>query len=314
MNKHYLALSGGVGGAKLALGLSKTCAPGDLTIVTNTCDDFNHLGMHISPDLDTVMYTLAGVSNTKLGWGRADETWNFMDTLREIGAESWFNLGDKDIAIHVERTHRLNEGETLSQVTHRLSKALAIDHTICPMSDDPISTKVTTERGELSFQHYFVRDRCEPIISAIRFEGIEKASPSPTFTHALSRPDLAGVILCPSNPFVSIDPILNMPGVRDLLTGLNVPIVAISPIVKGLAIKGPAAKMLAELGKESSVISVAEHYKGLIDGLIIDSQDAELCDTIAAMGMKVLTTNTIMKNLEDRVHLAEDTLQFIQEM
>lgn len=312
MSEHYLALSGGVGGAKLALGLSKICAPQDLTIITNTCDDFQHLGMHISPDLDTVMYTLAGVANTETGWGRAGETWNLITAIKELGGESWFQLGDKDMAVHIERTNRLNNGESLSDVTRALSQSLGIKHTFAPMSDEPIQTMVSTDRGELSFQHYFVRDRCEPVISGIRFEGMEHAHPSQAFVTALSNPDLAGVILCPSNPFVSIDPIINIPGVREMLAKLTVPIVAVSPIVKGLAIKGPAAKMLKELGKESSVQSVAQHYKGLIDGLIIDEQDRDIRETIEAIGIQVKVTNTIMKTLDERINLAKSTLKFIQ--
>lgn len=314
MSAHYLALSGGVGGAKLALGLSKICVPEDLSIITNTCDDFTHLGLHISPDLDTVMYTLAGVSNTQTGWGRAGETWNFISVMKEIGGESWFQLGDKDMAVHIERTNRLKKGESLSTVTLALSKSLGIEHAIIPMSDDQIQTMVTTEQGELAFQHYFVRERCEPKISGIRFDGIEEAQPSPAFVTALSNPNLAGVILCPSNPFVSIDPILNIPGVREMLDKLTVPIVAISPIVKGLAIKGPAGKMLQELGKQVSVLSIAEHYEGLVDGLIIDAEDADISAAIHAMGIKVKITNTIMKSLEDRKNLAYATLQFIQDM
>lgn len=314
MSAHYLALSGGVGGAKLALGLIQICSSDDLTIVTNTCDDFTHLGLHIAPDLDTVMYTLAGVANTQTGWGRTGETWNFIESLKELGGEGWFQLGDKDMAVHTERTNRLNKGESLSAVTQTLSRALGIKHAIVPMSDDRVQTMVTTEQGELSFQHYFVRDRCEPKISAIRFDGINEARPSPDFVAALSHPELAGVILCPSNPFVSIDPILQIPGVRDMLDKLTVPIVAISPIVKGLAIKGPAAKMLQELGKESSVQSIAQHYEGLVDGLVIDTQDSDIRAKIEAMGMKVKVTNTIMNTLDDRKDLAATTLQFIEEM
>ncbi|MCF8474005.1 MAG: 2-phospho-L-lactate transferase [Emcibacter sp.] len=314
MTAHYLALSGGVGGAKLALGLSKICSQGTLSIVTNTCDDFTHLGLYIAPDLDTVMYTLADVVNTKTGWGRADESWNLMNVLKTIGGESWFLLGDKDMAVHIERTNRLNKGESLSAVTQALTQALNIEHAIVPMTDDRVQTMVTTELGEMAFQHYFVREGCQPKISSIRFDDIENARPSPAFTAAIADPELAGVILCPSNPFVSIDPILHIPGVRDMLNKLKVPIVAISPIVKGLAIKGPAAKMLQELGKEASVYSIARHYKGLINGLIIDTEDAPHGPTIEAMGIRVKVTNTIMKNLDDRKNLAATTLQFIQDI
>lgn len=223
-------------------------------------------------------------------------------------------MGDKDMAVHIERTHRLNKGESLSAVTQTLSRALGIEHAIVPMSDDRVQTMVMTEQGELSFQHYFVRDRCAPKISGIRFDGINEARPSPGFVAALSNPELAGVILCPSNPFVSIDPILQIPGVRAMLDKLTVPIVAVSPIVKGLAIKGPAAKMMQELGNQASVLSIAKHYKGLVDGLIIDTEDGDISAAIHAMGIKVKITNTIMKSLVDRKNLAASTLQFIEEM
>ena len=314
MSDHFIALSGGVGGAKLALGLSRVLAPKDLTIVANTGDDFVHLGLHIAPDLDTVMYTLAGVSNTGTGWGRAGETWNFMTALGELGGETWFNLGDKDMATHIERAERLRRGETLSQVTSVISKALGIRHAIVPMSDDALRTMIKTPQGELMFQHYFVRERCEPKLTAVRFEGADTARPAPAFLSALQDDDLAGVIICPSNPYVSVDPILALPGIRETLRDITAPIVAVSPIVKGIAIKGPAAKMMDELGMEASVETVARHYRGLVDALVIDNQDAGARTSVEAEGMEVGITNTIMNTLAEREQLAEYVVDLAKEM
>ena len=314
MSDHFIALSGGVGGAKLALGLANVLAPEDLTIVANTGDDFVHLGLHIAPDLDTVMYTLAGVSNTETGWGRAGETWNFMAALGELGGETWFNLGDKDLATHLERAERLRGGESLSQVTSAISKALGIKHAVVPMSDDPVRTIIVTADGDLAFQHYFVRERCEPRITAVRFDGAETARPAPAFLQALEDRNLAGVIICPSNPYVSVDPILALPGIRETLRDIAAPVVAVSPIVKGMAIKGPAAKMMAELGMEASVETVARHYQGLVDGLVIDTEDADARAAVEGLGMRALVTNTIMKTLEDRTDLARACIDFSKQL
>ncbi len=303
-------MSGGVGGAKLALGLARVLAPGDLTVVANTGDDFIHMGLHIAPDLDTVMYTLAGIANTDTGWGRAEETWNFMAVLGELGGETWFQLGDKDLAVHIERAGRLGQGQSLSAVTAALSHALGVEQTIVPMSDDPVRTMLMTAGGELSFQHYFVRDRCQPRISAVRFEGAEAARPAPAFLRALENTDLAAVIICPSNPYVSVDPILALPGIREALGNLAAPVVAVSPIVGGAAIKGPAAKMMAELGMAAGVETVARHYQGLADGLVIDDQDAASRAAIEAGGMAVSVTRTIMKTLAQREQLARDVIDF----
>ena len=314
MSDHFIALSGGVGGAKLALGLANVLAPEDLTIVANTGDDFVHLGLHIAPDLDTVMYTLAGVSNTETGWGRAGETWNFMAALGALGGETWFNLGDKDLATHLERAERLRGGESLSQVTSAISKALGIKHAVVPMSDDPVRTIIVTADGDLAFQHYFVRERCEPRITAVRFDGAETARPAPAFLQALEDRNLAGVIICPSNPYVSVDPILALPGIRETLRDIAAPVVAVSPIVKGMAIKGPAAKMMAELGMEASVETVARHYQGLVDGLVIDTEDADARAAVEGLGMRALVTNTIMKTLEDRTDLARACIDFSKQL
>ena len=275
MKRRYLALCGGVGGAKLAFGLSRLLAPNALTVVVNTADDFTHLGLRISPDIDTVAYTLANLADRERGWGLAGETWKFMAALRQLGGEDWFQLGDGDLAMHVERTRRLAEGQSLSEVTWSLTRALGIDHAIVPMSDDPIATRVLTDGGELDFQRYFVGARCEPVVRGIRFEGVEGASASPGFRAALEATDLGGVIICPSNPYLSIDPILATPAVADMIRGLRAPVVALSPIVGAEAIKGPTAKIMREMGIAPSAASIAYHYGDLIDGLIIDEANAD---------------------------------------
>jgi LPPG:FO 2-phospho-L-lactate transferase len=305
-----VALSGGVGGAKLALGLSRILAPAQLDIIVNTGDDFEHLGLMICPDLDTLTYTLAGLNNTETGWGRAGETWTFMTSLRALGGESWFQLGDGDLAIHVERTRRLAAGEPLSRVTAELTARLGIEFSVIPMSDDPVRTFVETAAGALAFQHYFVRDQCAPEVTGFEFRGAKTATPSPMALGALADPALDAVVICPSNPFISIDPILAVPGLRGAIEDAAAPVIAVSPIVGGKAIKGPTAKMMLELGVTQSAASIARHYDGLIDGFVLDSEDAASGDEIRALGLDVLTTNTVMQSLEDRVSLAADVLEF----
>ena len=305
-----VALSGGVGGAKLALGLSRILAPAQLDVIVNTGDDFEHLGLTICPDLDTLTYTLAGLNNTETGWGRAGETWTFMASLRALGGESWFQLGDGDLAIHVERTRRLAAGEPLSRVTAELTARLGIELSVIPMSDDPVRTFVETAAGVLAFQHYFVRDQCAPEVTGFEFRGAKTATPSPMALGALADPALDAVVICPSNPFISIDPILAVPGLRGAIEDAAAPVIAVSPIVGGKAIKGPTAKMMLELGVTQSAASVARHYDGLIDGFVLDSEDAASGDEIRALGLDVLTTNTVMQSLEDRVSLAADVLEF----
>jgi LPPG:FO 2-phospho-L-lactate transferase len=305
-----VALSGGVGGAKLALGLSRILAPAQLDVIVNTGDDFEHLGLTICPDLDTLTYTLAGLNNTETGWGRAGETWTFMASLRALGGESWFQLGDGDLAIHVERTRRLAAGEPLSRVTAELTARLGIEFSVIPMSDDPVRTFVETAAGALAFQHYFVRDQCAPEVTGFEFRGAKTATPSPMALGALADPALDAVVICPSNPFISIDPILAVPGLRGAIEDAAAPVIAVSPIVGGKAIKGPTAKMMLELGVTQSAASVARHYDGLIDGFVLDSEDAASGDEIRALGLDVLTTNTVMQSLEDRVSLAADVLEF----
>jgi LPPG:FO 2-phospho-L-lactate transferase len=306
-----MALCGGVGGAKLAFGLTQMLAPADLTIVVNTGDDFTHLGLHVSPDIDTVAYTLAGLADRGRGWGLAGETWQFMDQLKRLGGEGWFNLGDRDLAMHVERTRRIAAGETLSQVTAALTAALGIAHSVVPMSDDPLRTIVQTAEGELTFQRYFVGDQCRPVATGVRFEGATAAAPSPGLRTALARRDVAAVIVCPSNPYLSIDPILAVPGVRPGLEALDAPFVAVSPIVGGRALKGPAAKLMLELGVAPGVAAIAGHYGTMLHGLVADREDAE---ALAVLGLPTLATGAVMHDDKDRIRLARETLAFALEL
>jgi LPPG:FO 2-phospho-L-lactate transferase len=311
---HVLALCGGVGGAKLAFGLAAELAGEDLTLAVNTGDDFEHLGLTVCPDIDTVLYTLSGLSDRERGWGLAGETWNFMAAVRRLGGEDWFQLGDQDLATHVERSRRLAAGESLSAVTARLASALGLAPAIAPMSDQPVRTFVRTDDGELAFQHYFVRERCAPAVRGIRFEGAEQARPSAALAAALARPDLAAIVICPSNPYLSVDPILAVPGVCEALKQSPAPVVAVSPIIAGQALKGPAAKLMAELDVEPGVEAVARHYAGLIDGLVIDTADAARAPAIEALGVRALSAASIMRSDDDRRRLARETLAFAADL
>jgi LPPG:FO 2-phospho-L-lactate transferase len=305
-----LALAGGVGGAKLAHGFSMQLEPRDLLVVVNTGDDFTHLGMHISPDLDTVMYWLAGQNDPARGWGLAGETWNFMGALERLGGPIWFNLGDRDLATHVERTRRLSAGDTLSAVTRYLCGRLGVTHRVAPMSDDKVRTIVHTDEGELEFQQYFVGRHCEPQVLRIAFENAEAALPSPAFDAALASANTNAIVICPSNPFLSIEPILQIRGVRERIAQSRAPVVAVSPIVAGDAIKGPAAKIMREMGREASALEVARHYRGLIDGIVIDALDAALKPQIETLGLSVAVTNTIMRSRSDQMQLARTAIEF----
>jgi LPPG:FO 2-phospho-L-lactate transferase len=307
---HYLALSGGVGGAKLALGLMHVLAA-RLTVAVNTGDDFEHLGLHVSPDVDTALYTLADLVNPETGWGRKNETWTFMAALKAMGGPGWFNLGDGDLAMHVERTRRLRAGEPLSTIIDDVREKLGIPCRILPMSDDPVRTFVDTDQGMLEFQQYFVREQCRPRVQAIRFEGAAKARPLPALEQTLLRAGLGGIILCPSNPYLSVDPILAVPGMRDLLRRTGAPVIAVSPIVAGQAIKGPTAKIMGELGLPSDAVAVARHYRGLIDGFVLDAADASLQDRLDS---PVNVTNTVMRTLPDKIQLAQACLTFCERL
>ena len=302
-----LAITGGVGGAKLALGLSKILNPDELLFLVNTGDDFQHLGLEISPDLDSLLYALSGKNNPELGWGRANETWACISELEELGADSWFRLGDRDLALHLVRTQMLNQGATLQNVADRLSESLGIDHRIAPMSNDKISTTVNTPNGKLAFQEYFVREQCEPAVIDFDFKGIEKSTPNPVVMSWLDECD--GIIICPSNPYVSVDTILSVPKYRDAFQ--SKPVIAVSPIVGGLAIKGPAAKMMTELGVPPTPIAVANHYGSLLSGFVLDQTDHEQAKDIA---IPSIVTQTIMLTLQDRIGLAEQCVRFLEEL
>jgi LPPG:FO 2-phospho-L-lactate transferase len=300
-----LALSGGVGGAKLALGLRNVVSAGKLTIVANTGDDFEHLGLHVSPDIDTLLYTLAGLDNPATGWGRRDETWTFMSALAGLGGETWFRLGDGDLAIHVERTRRLSAGEPLSSIIRDFGKRLGVGATIVPMSDDPVRTRVRTAAGWLDFQRYFVEQQCRPEVTEFSYGGAPTAKPHPDFVAALAHPELRAVVICPSNPFISIEPILTVPGVREALLACAAPVVAVAPIVGDQAIKGPTAKMMRELGLRISAETVAQRYADILDGYVVDDSDAPL---LATLPIPAIAAKAVMVSLADREQLAKMTL------
>ena len=308
MKTKVLALCGGVGGAKLALGLSRILKPEALLTVVNTGDDFRHLGLHVSPDLDTVMYTLAGAADPERGWGLAGETWHFMQALARLGGPDWFNLGDKDLATHIYRTQALEQGMGLAEVTRALCRAFDIAHPVLPMSDDPLQTIVCTDQGELPFQDYFVRLACRPRVQAIRFNGADTARPHPDFASWLSSVETDAIILCPSNPFLSIAPILSLPGIRAALQSTSAPVIAVSPIVGGKALKGPAAKIMTDLEMPTNNLSIATYYRDFLDVLIIDSCDAQEVKAIERLGITVKVAGTVMRSLQDRVGLAETVL------
>lgn len=306
MPRHVVALAGGVGGAKLALGLSRLLPVTGLTVVVNTADDEEFHGLHVSPDLDTVMYTLAGIANPETGWGIAGDTWAAMAMLEQLGGETWFRLGDRDLATHLRRTELLRAGRTLTEATLGLCTRLGVGHRVIPMSDQRVRTIAVTTEGELPFQEYFVRRRCEPVLRAIRFEGIERAEPSPLFRYALDRADM--LVFCPSNPYVSIAPIVGVPGVREAIERFRGVRIAVSPIIGGQAVKGPAAKMLAELGEDVSCVGVARRFVGLGDVFVIDEVDAAAAPAIAALGWRPVTAPTLMHSEADKVELARRVL------
>lgn len=302
-----VALAGGVGGAKLANGLSKALPAEDLTIIVNTGDDFIFHGLHVSPDLDTVLYTLAGMNNPVTGWGRIGETWNTLEELQRINGEEWFNVGDKDLALHLTRTQLLQEGKTLTDATLYLCAQLGVHTHILPMTNAPVRTKILTDSlGLLEFQEYFVKYKFEPEIKGIFFEGIENAEMTPEISAAISFSDL--VVICPSNPFVSIQPILSVPGMFDLIR--NKTSLAVSPIIKGNALKGPAAKMFRELGLQPGPEAIAEFYEGIIKGLVYDIQDANLQCDFDRWGIIPMQADTVMIDEETQKSLAATVIQF----
>jgi LPPG:FO 2-phospho-L-lactate transferase len=306
MTGHVVALSGGVGGAKLAHGLSLALPAEALTIIVNTGDDFRHLGLHIAPDLDSVIYALSGLSDPVKGWGRRDETWTFMEALKGLGGESWFQLGDGDLAMHVERSWRLARGARLSEVMAHMCRALGIASRILPMTDDPVRTRVLTAEGWLDFQEYFVHRQCKPAVREFLFAGAETASAQPDALAALERRDLRAIIICPSNPFVSVEPILAVPGLRAAIQQSPAPVLAVTPIIGGKAIKGPAAKMMTELGLNVSAAAVAQRYAGLIDGFVVDETDA-FPEPLPSVTF--FSAATLMNSTDDRLRLAHAVLQ-----
>jgi LPPG:FO 2-phospho-L-lactate transferase len=299
-----VALSGGVGGAKLALGLSRVLPADQLLIVANTGDDFEHLGLSICPDIDTLTYVLAGLDNPVTGWGRRDETWSFMETISSLGGEDWFRLGDRDLALHVERTKRLASGQSLSQITGDVCRRFGVGPRVLPMSDDRVRTRVRSDSGWIDFQDYFVRQQCRPVVQQLAFTGAADARPQPDVIAALSSGNVRAVVICPSNPFISIEPILAVPGMRATIENCGAPVVAVSPIVGGRAVKGPTAKMMQELGLTVSSAAVAERYGALLDGYVVDAADSGDIKT------RLHVAPTLMTTLEDREALARTVLAF----
>ena len=305
-----LALAGGVGGAKLALGLSSCLPPDKLVICVNTGDDETFHGLHVSPDLDTMMYTLSGFSNKEMGWGVAGDTFTALEMLRKLGVETWFNLGDRDFATHIRRTQLLSDGRTLSEVTRELNQSLGVYHEIVPMSDDSVKTVLLTDEGELSMQRYFVGRRAEPKISEVNYVGAEVAEASPGLLRALDKSTL--LVFCPSNPYLSLGPILALPGIRQAMKNFNGKRVCVSPIVGNDAVKGPAGKIMAELGKEVSSVEIARLYQDICDVLVVDCRDENLVCQIEEMGIMPLVTSTIMETEEDKVVLAKEILALVE--
>ena len=309
-SSRVLALAGGVGGAKLALGLSRCIPPNDLVICVNTGDDETFHGLHVSPDLDTMMYTLCGLANKEMGWGVDADTFTTLEMLRKFGVDTWFNLGDRDFATHIRRTQLMSDGRTLSEVTYELTQRLGVDHQIVPMSDDSVKTVLATDEGELSMQRYFVGRRAEPKVSEVSYIGAEVAKPSLGLRKALD--NATGLVFCPSNPYLSLGPILALPTVRTTIKEFPGKRVCVSPIVGGSAVKGPAGKIMAELGKEVSSVEIAREYQDLCDVLVIDFKDSDLAPQIEELGIIPLITSTIMETEEDKIALAREILDLLE--
>ncbi len=302
-----VALAGGVGGAKLAYGFAQILKPGDLTVIVNTGDDFEHFGLYICPDLDTVCYSLANLADPSTGWGREDDSYRTFEEAKKIGGPGWFKIGDKDLGTHLERTRRLKAGQKLSEITRNFCRSWGVNSQILPMTDDKVATTLlTADREELSFQEYFVHQKCQPIIESIKFSGIEKAEPAPIVIDSIKDANL--VVICPSNPWVSIDPILNVQGIRKAL--LEKKVIALSPIIQGKALKGPAAKMFSELGIEPSAEAVVNHYRGLIRGFVFDKLDLNLKSKIDRTGIISYTTDTILRNKSEKIQMAKEIIKF----
>jgi LPPG:FO 2-phospho-L-lactate transferase len=310
--QHIVALCGGVGGAKLAEGLQQVLASGELSVIVNTGDDFEHRGLPICPDLDTVLYTLAGVANPDQGWGRAEETWRVQAEWRELGVDTWFQLGDRDIALHLYRSELRSRGMTLTQITQALAQRFRIAAELLPMCDQPAPTTVSTELGDLPFQEYFVKHRCAPAVRGFRY-GAEASGTMPGEVRAaLERADLTGIILCPSNPYLSVAPILAVPGIRDSLVRAEVPVIAVSPLIGGSAVKGPAAKIMNELDLPVSPLEIARQYRDFLDVMLIDERDRALIAEREAGDPDIETAEILMKSAADRRRLAEACLAVLR--
>jgi LPPG:FO 2-phospho-L-lactate transferase len=303
MSERVVVLTGGVGGAKLVLGLQQILDPASITALVNTGDDFRHLGLWVSPDIDTLLYTLSGKANAAQGWGREGESWSFMEALRSLGGEDWFALGDGDLALHILRTMWLARGDSLSTITARLAQNWGIGVRILPMSDQVVATHLETDDGALPFQHYFVERRCEPVVRRIVFEGAAAATPAPGVCEAILADDTRAILIAPSNPYLSVDPILAVPGIREALQAARAPVIAVSPIVGGEAVKGPTAKLMRELGSAVSPEAVCGHYHGLIDGMLVDMRDS-----VTSLGVAFASCDTLMRSLADRARVAEAAL------
>ena len=310
----YLAVTGGVGGAKLAKGLMEILPSESLAFIVNTGDDFRHINLHISPDLDSLMYALSDRNNPEMGWGQAEETWSFIENFRSLGGEGWFNLGDKDLAVHTRRTLLMQQGFSLSEVTSSLFRAHGIKHTVWPMTDDPVPTTIVSNDKTFSFQEYFVKEKCVPPISEIKFKGSEHAKANRECLNYINDKELAGIIICPSNPFLSIDPILAIPEFREALSKCKATKIAVSPLVGGDSLKGPTAKIMSELNLPLDTISIANHYTGLVNGLMIDNSDSETEDRLRELGFQVNVSQTVMRTLDDKKNLAQTALDFIKEV
>lgn len=303
-----LALCGGVGGAKLAAGLADVLSPDELIIAVNTGDDFEHLGLQICPDIDSTLYALAGLNDTERGWGRRDETWNFMSAVGELGGPTWFRLGDRDLATHVWRSNRRAAGASASEVTQELARAMGIGCQVVPMSDDAVRTVVVTDEGPLAFQDYFVRRQCEPAVRALDYPGAESATIQPDILRALRSPELDAIVICPSNPWLSIGPMLAMPALRAALQKSVAPVIAVSPLIGGRAVKGPTEKIMRELALPRTAVGIARCYLPLLSTLLIDSSDAAQRDEVLAEGCEALVTDTLMRDRAGAQRLARVVL------
>jgi LPPG:FO 2-phospho-L-lactate transferase len=299
-------LAGGVGAARFLQGLVRVVSREDVTVVVNTGDDIELYGLHVSPDLDIVSYTLAGIVDEEKGWGVKDDTFSCLGMLKNLGCESWFNLGDKDLATHIYRTHLLEEGFSLSEVTAKICRSLGLEETILPMTNDRFETRILTDKGEMHFQEYMVKRGMRDRVLGVRFEGVEQAKPAPEALNAIL--EASGIIVCPSNPIVSIGTILSVRGIREALKKTRAKIVAISPIIAGTVVKGPAEKLMKGLGMEVSAFSVADLYKDFLDVFILDTADKKQKPRVEALGIKAIVVDTLMKTMEDKIRLAKVAL------